>query len=170
MLLCFPLDFQTRAYLEQAVNLFGNVLTWTNNDHCKTRVLMRCSVLHATKIPRSIIVCCSAVVGGAGQSWTVPVFVLNSVNNEVLPVDEDPLPHNGNPHPMPGQQNEDHHQHDWFDDIQDLQAVDQANLDEGWEPLMPNVAPAAVNANDWGDWQQEGEQVDENELHEVQGC
>ena len=33
---------------------------------------------------------------------------------------------------------------------------------------MPNAAPVAVNTNDWGDWQQEGEQVDENELHQVQ--
>jgi hypothetical protein len=77
MFLCFPLDYQARDYIEQAVNLFGTVLTWTNNVHCKSHVLVRCAILHPSRVPRSLIICRSPVVGGgAGQSWTVPVFLL----------------------------------------------------------------------------------------------
>jgi hypothetical protein len=38
-------------------------------------------------------------MGDQGNSWTVPVFVLNSVQNDVMARDEDPIPGNGNPHP-----------------------------------------------------------------------
>jgi hypothetical protein len=42
------------------------------------------------------------MVGGAGHSWMMPVFVLNSHNNEIIPTDEDPVPDDGNPHPFLG--------------------------------------------------------------------
>jgi len=116
MFLCFPLDYQTKGYIEQAINHFGIVLTWTSNSNCKSRVLVRCSVLHTSKIPRSVIVCRPAVVGGAGHSWTVPVFVLNSQNNEIIPGDEDPIPDDGNPHPFLGHHPENQH-HDMFDNV-----------------------------------------------------
>lgn len=122
LFLCFPLDFQSRNYIEQAVNIFGTVLTWTNNDNYKSRVLVRCSVLHVSKIPRSVIVCKPRLVGGAGQSWLVPVFVLNSQNNDQLPADEDPIPQDGNPHPLPEQQQ--NLQHDFWENVQDLQDVE----------------------------------------------
>lgn len=112
MFLCFPLDYQTKGYIEQAVNLFGTVVTWTSNTRCKSRVLVRCSMLHISKVPRSILVCKPAMVGGAGQSWTVPIFILNSSNNEHVPADEDMIPDDGNPHPFPGPQPE--HQNDFF--------------------------------------------------------
>lgn len=169
MFLCFPLDFQTKDYIQQAVNHFGTVLTWTNNSHFKSRVLVRCSVLHISRIPRSVIVCKSAAVGGAGQSWTVPVFVLNSQNNDQLPGDEDPVPEEGNPHPLPGvlpdQQNP-----NFLDNLQDLDDVEQATIDEGWAPpVFPNAAAAAMAINnDRLAWPQEGEAVDQNELQQVQ--
>jgi hypothetical protein len=68
MFLCFPLDYQTKGYIEKAVNLFATVVTWTNNTHCRSRVLVKCAVLHTSKIPRSVLVCKPAVVGGAGHS------------------------------------------------------------------------------------------------------
>lgn len=61
----------------------------------------------------------------------MPVFVLNSENNEHQPGDEDPIPEDGNPHPNP---NDNHMQHDFWEDVQDLNDVEQANLDEGWVP------------------------------------
>jgi hypothetical protein len=70
MFLCFPLDCQTKGYIEQVVNHFGIVLTWTSNAHCKSRVLVRCTVLHVNKVPRSVIVCRAAllvVLGTHGQ-------------------------------------------------------------------------------------------------------
>lgn len=38
-------------------------------------------------------------MGDHGSSWTMPVFVLNSSQNDVIAGDEDPIPANGNPHP-----------------------------------------------------------------------
>lgn len=100
MFLCFPLDYQTKGYIEQAINLCGIVVTWTNNTHCRSRVLVKCAVLHTSKIPRSVLVCKPTILGGAGHSWTVPVFVLNSHNNDLIPGDEDPILEDGNP-PFP---------------------------------------------------------------------
>jgi hypothetical protein len=152
MFLCFPLDYQTKGYIEQVVNYFGTVLTWTSNSNCKSRVLVRCSVLHTNKIPRSVLVCKPAVVGGAGLSWTVPVFVLNSQNNEPILGDEDPIPEDGNPHPFPGPQLENQH-NDYWENVQDLNDIEHANVDEGWEPpLLPNAAAAATGANLGNDW------------------
>jgi hypothetical protein len=169
MLLCFPLDYQSRGYIDQAVSSFGTVLTVPNNDHCKSRVLVRCSVLHPTRIPRSLLVCRPPIVGGNGASWTVPVFLLNSQNNEVLLGDEEPIPPDGNLHPFPGN-HANEAQQDWFDNVEDLAEVQQANLDEGWEPLVANAAPAAaVQNNDWEPWpQQDEEAVAENEIQQMQ--
>uniref|UniRef100_A0A8I7B0V3 DUF7597 domain-containing protein n=1 Tax=Hordeum vulgare subsp. vulgare TaxID=112509 RepID=A0A8I7B0V3_HORVV len=36
-------------------------------------------------------------------SWSAPVYILGAVPAELLPNDEDPMPLNGNPHPLPGQ-------------------------------------------------------------------
>lgn len=78
------------------------MLTWTSNNICKSCVLVKCLVLHGSKIPRSVLVCRPPMVGGAGHSWMMPVFVLNSHNNEIIPADEDPVPDDGNPHPFLG--------------------------------------------------------------------
>jgi hypothetical protein len=63
----------------------------------------------------------------------VPVFVLDSALNDVLPTDEDPIPPKGNPHPDgangifedlgPGQ----------FEDVGDLQDIQQGNENQGLE-------------------------------------
>lgn len=54
--------------------------------------------------------------------------------------------------------------------MQDLHDIEQANMEEGWEPpLLPNAAAAAANLdNGWPAWPQEGEVVDQNELQQVQ--
>jgi hypothetical protein len=100
------------------------------------------------------------------------VFVLNSQNNEHVPGDEDPILGDGSPHPFPGNQPENQNQNDFWGNVQDLDDVEQANMDEGWEPLLPNAVAAAALAgprnNGWPGWPQEGEVVDQNELQQVQ--
>jgi hypothetical protein len=97
MFLTFPLDFQTRETLQQAVGLFGSVVTWTDNTRFRSRILLRCRVTFVSRIPRSIVISESGTVADGGHSWTVPVFVLDRNPNDVLPGDEDPIPPNGNP-------------------------------------------------------------------------
>jgi len=90
-------------------------------------------------------VCKHAELGGAGHSWAVPVFMLNTQNNDQLPADEDPIPRDGIPHPLPGNQVD--QPNEFFEAVQDLEDIDQANADEGWEPLLPNTAAAAAGFN-----------------------
>jgi hypothetical protein len=103
-------------------------------------------------------------VADGGHSWTVPVFVLDSNPNDVLPGDEDLIPPNGNPHPGINQQMDvDHQGH--FEDVGDLQDVQQANVDQGWQVPSP---PHPAQNDGWGEWpQQEGELVGDNELNLV---
>lgn len=120
-----------------------------------------------------MIVCKPGLVAAAGQSWFAPVFVLNSQHNDQMPADEDPVPEDGIPHPMPG-----HHQnlqHDFWNNVQDLQEVEQANVDEGWQQpeIFPNAAAAANLNGEWQQWpNQNGEIIDQNELNQViaQAC
>lgn len=66
-----------------------------------------------------------------------------------------------------------HHQnlqHDFWENVQDLQKVEQANIEEGWQQpeLFPNAAAAANLNGGWEQWpQQAGEIVDQNELNQV---
>ena len=67
-------------------------------------VLAKVWLVHPKFVPRSIVV---TQLGGAKQSWSVPVFLLRSSDwnahvHDIPPPPEDPLPDNGNPHPLYG--------------------------------------------------------------------
>jgi hypothetical protein len=51
MFLAFPLDFQTREIVSQAVGHFGTVVTWTTNSRCRYRILLRCKVTWLAGFP-----------------------------------------------------------------------------------------------------------------------
>jgi hypothetical protein len=73
----------------------------------------------------------------------VPVFVLNSAQNDVMAGDENTILGNGNPHPEHPQQNEVNGNGNqfpgFFEAIQDLDEVHQENVNQGWElpPPLP---------------------------------
>ncbi|KAK1649168.1 hypothetical protein QYE76_066973 [Lolium multiflorum] len=54
------------------------------------------------KVPRDIVFTKYASVGGVKESWTASCFILTAEFADELPHDEDQMPLNGNPHPMPG--------------------------------------------------------------------
>jgi hypothetical protein len=153
MFLAFPLDFQTRDIISQAVGLFGSVKNWIDNSRCRSRILLRCNVTLISRIPRSIIISEGNPMGDHGNSWTVPVFVLSSHQNDVIAGDEDPIPANGNPHPEAGQpqnnmdnhhfQENDNQIQGHFEDFGDLNEVQQENINQGWEqpPPPPRIMP-----------------------------
>jgi hypothetical protein len=73
-----------------------------------------------SRIPGSIPICEGNVAGDSGSSWTVPIFVLNRFL--FLPVDEDLIPPNGNPHHANGHfLNEENPMPGFFEDVGDLQ-------------------------------------------------
>jgi hypothetical protein len=147
MFLAFPLDFQTREIISQVVGLFGSVINWIDNARCCSRLVLRCKVTLVSRIPRSIIISEGNPMGDHGHSWTVPVFVLNSAQNDVMAGDEDPVPGNGNPHPVHLQQNVNNGNGNpilgFFEAVQDLDEVQQANVDHGWE-LPPLPRPLSI--------------------------
>lgn len=152
MFLAFPLDFQTKDIISQVVGHFGTVFTWTNNSRCRSRVLVRCNVTLVSRIPRSVLVCEANAFGNNGSSWTVSVFVLNSGQNDELPADEEQVPVNGNPHPQNDNLQDNFQGH--FEDVGDLNEVQQANVNHGWAAPQPFVqAQNQQNMEGWSSGQ-----------------
>jgi hypothetical protein len=167
MFLAFPLDYQTKEIISQAVGYFGSVITWTSNARCRSRILLRCKVSLISRIPRSLLICQGTAIGNHGSSWTVPVFVLSSNPTDEFPGDEDQIPPNGNPHPVNPhflhQMNPQGENLGFFEDVGDLDNIQQENIDQGWE--APQAGDQQDNLQGWGQWiQQKGEQVEENVL------
>lgn len=59
-------------------------------------------ILSLDHVPWSVVVSHGTTVGGAGRSWSVPVFMLNGHFLDAFPVDEDPIPVDGNRHQEDG--------------------------------------------------------------------
>jgi hypothetical protein len=57
----------------------------------------------AATVPRDVVFGRYSNIGDARESWTAPCYVLNVVfADDVLPLDEDPMPFDGNPHSLLG--------------------------------------------------------------------
>lgn len=150
MFMAFPRDFQTRDIISQAVGHFGTIVTWMSNSACKSRILLRCKATLVSRIPRSLLVCEGNAVGDNGSSWSVPIFVLSSQPTNEFAADEDQIPPNGNPHPVNGHflndnQNQGNQFPRWFEDVGDLNNIQQDNVDQGREmpPQLPRITTMA---------------------------
>uniref|UniRef100_A0A8I7B735 DUF7597 domain-containing protein n=1 Tax=Hordeum vulgare subsp. vulgare TaxID=112509 RepID=A0A8I7B735_HORVV len=117
MILGVPLDFCNTEDLRAAVNTFGEFHHWVSDDPYLVRFIVFASFPDDRLVPRTAA-------------------------TEILPNDEDPMPLNGNPHPLPG-----HLVHD------NLQFALPPYPALGWNavPLAPEdpVVPAA-DAEGWG--------------------
>jgi hypothetical protein len=98
MFLAFPLDFQKDVYIRAAVAPYGWLLEWYR-DANKSRILVQVLLLSSDRVPRSLIVSRGTMLGGTGKSWAVPVYILNGNFPDAFPVDEDPVPIDGEQHP-----------------------------------------------------------------------
>ena len=101
MFLGFPLDYQLLEFVRAVVAPFGRLLNWLEGPN-KSRVLAKCLLLSPECVPRSLVISQGTLIGGAGRSWSVPVFIINGQFPDVFPQDEDPVPFYGNPHPVNG--------------------------------------------------------------------
>ena len=85
-------------------------------------------MLSPDRIPRSLVISHGTSLGGNGRSWSVPTYILLGGHfPDVLPGDEDPVPQDGNPHPLHGhvpvnQNIIQHWQHDLAGASQEVQA------------------------------------------------
>jgi hypothetical protein len=88
MFLAFLLDYQNQDFIQAAVAPFGRLIRWFEGPN-KSRVIARCLILSPDRVPRSLVVSQGTMLGGAGRSWTVPVFILNGNFPDGFPQDED---------------------------------------------------------------------------------
>ena len=67
------------------------------------RTLVEASFPHTPLVPRDVVFGDYAEWGGPQVSWTAACYVLGADFADQMPNDEDPMPLDGNPHPMPSQ-------------------------------------------------------------------
>ncbi|KAI4971046.1 hypothetical protein ZWY2020_001960 [Hordeum vulgare] len=151
MLLNLPMDYRNDDFLREVVSKFGKMRSWFHEDFSPTRTLIKCAYGAARDIPRSIVVREPQRLGGVVLSWTVPVYILASDPIDILPGDESPEPHNGNPHPMhapePGEQVNDNND-------ADIPHNNNAQDDQGWENWDEEAATDNEGHGGWDDAQQ----------------
>jgi hypothetical protein len=103
MFLGIPLEYRNDQDIANAVSTFGRFHHWHHIDGALDRTLVYASFPSPALIPRDIVFGQYSNLGAVKESWTAPCYILSADFAEVLPADEDPMPLDGNPHPLPGQ-------------------------------------------------------------------
>ncbi|XBH87214.1 hypothetical protein VPH35_074719 [Triticum aestivum] len=139
MFLGVPLDLRNEENLRAAINTFGKFHHWISDDPYLVRSIVFASFPEDILVPRDVVFSDYADWGGAKVSWTAPCFILGANFAEQMPQDEDPMPIDGNPHPLPG-----HLIHD--DNVFALPPYPAL----GWNDVSP--PPPPVDVNQGGGW------------------
>ena len=131
MLLGIPLDYRRQQYIEDVISTFGRFHYWHQVDPLLVRTLAYVSFPAPSMVPRGVVYREFGDFGGTRVSWSAPVYVLSADFADVLPADDDQMPLDGNPHPLPGQMH--FNNHNWvLPEFPEL----------GWNDVPP---PAAGN-------------------------
>ena len=90
--------------MEKVVSHFGKLLSWFSPREPLSGVLVQVLVMSPSVVPKDFVM---RQMGGQRRSWTVPVFILrtdgaNVFEHNVPLASEDPLPPNGDAHPLFG--------------------------------------------------------------------
>jgi hypothetical protein len=102
MFLGIPPDYRNDFDIANAVSTFGRTHYWNREDPILDRALVYASFPSPQLVPRDVVFGRFANVGGGvKESWTAPLYILTADFADALPADEDPMPPDGNPHPMP---------------------------------------------------------------------
>jgi hypothetical protein len=103
MFLGIPPAYRNDYDIANAVSTFGKFHYWIENDPFKCRALVYASFPSPALVPRDVVFGKYATVGGVRVSWTAALYILTAEFADALPADEDQMPPDGNPHPLPGQ-------------------------------------------------------------------
>ena len=144
MFLGIPLDLRNTDCIRAAVNTFGKFHHWISDDPYLVRSLVFASFPEDVLVPRDVVFMDYAAWGGARVSWTAPLYILGANFAEQMPQDEDRMPINDNPHPVPGVP---------FPELPPFILPPYAAL--GWNDVPPPPPEPAVNDvedNNWGAW------------------
>lgn len=156
MILCFPLDYHNMEFFKAAVAPFGRLISWHEGPN-KTKSLLDCLVLTPERIPRSVVVSRGSQLGGNGESWSAPIYIIGGQFLDDFPGEENPVPADGNPHPLHDHVlhvNPDVPQH-WVHDLAgaatDIQAdfgVQEQQMQEAMDELAPHDNPVEDHDED----------------------
>jgi hypothetical protein len=104
MFIGIPMEFRNTESIAEAVNTFGEFHYWQHRDIQKCRALVYATFPSPALVPRDVVFRQPKVGRFAGfrHSWTAPCYILSAESVDVHPADEDPMPANGNPHPLLG--------------------------------------------------------------------
>ena len=102
MFLGIPLALCNTECIRAAVNTFGKFSHWVSKDPYLVRSLVFASFPEDLLVTRDVVFMNFAAWGGARVSWTAPLYILGANFAEQMQQDEDWMPINGNPHPVPG--------------------------------------------------------------------
>lgn len=101
MFLGFHLDYQTNDYIRAVVAPFGRLLHWYESPN-KSRVLIQCLVIAPERVPRSIVLSQGTILGVVVNLGQPLCTFLMATSHMLFPHDENPVPADGNPHPIHG--------------------------------------------------------------------
>src|SRR4051812_33593360 len=103
MLIGVPPDYRNTRFLSEVVGTFGQFHSWDHTDRRLVRSIVHASFPDNALVPRDVVFREFAPWGGSVVSWTAPIYILTAnFADAQLPVDEDFMPLDGNPHHMPG--------------------------------------------------------------------
>jgi hypothetical protein len=102
MMLGIHQDYRNDLDISSAVASFGQYIDWHRDDHLKEHTLVYAAFPSVQAVPRDVVFGQYANVGGVRQSWTAACYVLKADFADAMTADEDQMPVDGNPHPLPG--------------------------------------------------------------------
>lgn len=101
MMVNYPLECQRVEKERESVSGFGNLLAWNMETSNRARILVKLRVPELLEIPVSHVICDNLDDVGHGQSWTCVVYIIQQDLLGAMGGDEDPIPPDGNVHPLP---------------------------------------------------------------------
>jgi hypothetical protein len=101
MLLGVPLDYLNDFDISNAIGTFGKFHDWHRDDPLLARTLVHASFPSPQLVPRDIVFGDYALFRGVRRGWTACCLILSANFADIMPADEDPMPLDGNPHPLP---------------------------------------------------------------------
>jgi hypothetical protein len=102
MVLGIPFDYRNDYDISNAVAAFGKFHHWHQDDVFKERTMIYITYDSPASVPRDIVFGNYANLGDLKETWTAPCYVMGADVVNDLPADEDQMPPDGNPHPLPG--------------------------------------------------------------------
>jgi hypothetical protein len=90
LLLGFPPDHREDKFIVNAINSFGRVVYWVDDETHLTRLLVRARVIDYESVPHFIVL--TEGEGFQGELWTVQCEILQGELLGGLPADEEPVP------------------------------------------------------------------------------